>query len=278
MKKTLLVALTLGVFSTATVSVASPYEVDPEKSRQALVDYFKAKFPKIPTEEFVNGAYNFSADKKSQWEAVEEFPPYLDAVDAGEALYNKDQATYDKCFGSDVTKVRVEYPRFNEKTQQVETLEEQINKCRTDAGLKAFKWKKGDLARLSAFYAYQARGQKINVKIESEGARKAFLMGQSFYVEPKGQLGLSCAKCHTYNASRKARANILSANLGHTSHFPVFRAKWQSLGTLHRRYGGCNKNMRAKPAKAQSDTYKNLEFFQAYMDNGLEINGPGYRE
>lgn len=278
MKKTLQIALTIGAVATATVSMASPYEVDPEKSRQQLVEYFKAKNPKIAYNEYVNGAYNYSADKKSQWEAVEEFPPYLDAIDDGEAIYNKDQAVYDKCFGSDITKVRVNFPRFNEKTQKVETLEEQINKCRKDAGLKPFKWKKGNIAKLSAFYAYQARGQKINVKIESEGAKKAFLAGQAFYIAPKGQLGLSCAKCHTYNAGRKVRANILSPNLGHTSHFPVFRAKWQSLGTLHRRYGGCNKNMRVKPQKAQSDVYKNLEFFQAYMDNGLILNGPGYRE
>lgn len=278
MKRTLRVALTIGAVATATVSMASPYSIDPAKSHQDLVDYFKARNPNIAFEDYGNGAYNYSADKKAQWEAVEEFPPYLDAVDAGEALYNNDKAVYDKCFGSDVTKVRVMYPRFNEKTQSVETLEEQINKCRTDAGLKAFKWKKGDMAKLSAFYAYQARGQKINVKIESEGAKKAFLEGQAFFTEPKGQLGLSCAKCHVYNAGRKARANLLSPSLGHTTHFPVFRAKWQNLGTLHRRYGGCNKNMRSKPQKTQGDVYKNLEFFEAYMDNGLVINGPGYRE
>lgn len=276
MKKTLLVALTLGATATASVTMAAT--MDPEQSRQQLVDYFKAKNPNIKFEDYKNGAYIYSADKMAQYESVMEFPPYLDALDAGEALYNKDKAVYDKCFGSDVTKVRVQFPRFNEKTQEVETLEGQINKCRTDAGLKAFKWKKGDIARLSAYFAYEARGQKINVKIDSEGAKKAFLEGQKFFITPRGQLNLSCAKCHTYNAGRHARANILSPNLGHTTHFPVFRAKWQNLGTLHRRYGGCNKNMRAKPFKAQSKEYRDLEFFEAYMDNGLEINGPGYRE
>ncbi|AZR82606.1 sulfur oxidation c-type cytochrome SoxA [Thiomicrospira sp. S5] len=276
MKKTLLVALTLGATATANLAVAG--NVDPEQSHKQFVDYFKAKNPNIEFENYRLGAYNYSEDKMSQWESVEEFPPYLDAVDAGEALYNKDKAVYDKCFGSDVSKVRVKYPLFNEKTQQVETLEQQINKCRTDAGLKAFKWKKGDIAKLSAYYAYNARGQKIDVKIDSEGARKAFEAGQEFFIQPRGQLNLSCAKCHVYNAGRKARANILSPALGHTTHFPVFRAKWQELGTLHRRYGGCNKNMRAKPFKAQGETYRNLEFFQAYMSNGLEIDGPGYRE
>ena len=273
MKKLMLIAL-LG--ATATVSMAAT--VDPEQSRQQLVDYFMKKNPNIKFEDYKNGAYNYSADKFAQWEAAEEFPPYLDAIDAGEELYNKDQAVYDKCFGDDVTKVRNKYPLFNDKSNQVETLEGELNKCRTAAGLKKFKWKKGKLAQLSAFYAYSARGQKINVKITSEGAKKAFLAGQEFYVQPRGQFNLSCAKCHTYNAGRKARANLLSPNLGHTSHFPVFRAKWKNLGTLHRRYGGCNKNMRAKPFKAQSTEYKNLEFFQAYMSNGIEIDGPGYRE
>ncbi|WP_028487016.1 sulfur oxidation c-type cytochrome SoxA [Thiomicrorhabdus chilensis] len=276
MKKTLLIALTLGVSVAATSTMANT--VDPETDRQQLVDYFKAKSPNIEFQEYANGAYIYSADKYAQWEAAEEFPPYLDAIDAGEAAWNKDQAVFEKCFGSDVSKIRPQYPYFDESTQQVVTLEGAINKCRTDAGLKPYKWKKGTLAQVSAFLAYNSRGQKIDVKIDSEGAKQAFNEGRELYITPRGQLNLSCAKCHTYNSGRMARANTLSPNLGHTSHFPVFRAKWQNLGTLHRRYGGCHKNMRATPFKAQSKEYRNLEFFQAYMSNGIEINGPGYRE
>jgi len=276
MKKTLLIALSLGV--TVGAASTSALAVDPEMDRQQIVDFFKAKNPKIAPEEYVNGAYIYNADKFAQWEAAEEFPPYLDAIDAGEAAWDKDKAIYEKCFGSDVSKIRVQYPYFDDKAGKVVTLEAAINKCRTDAGQKALKWKKGTLAQISAFLAYNARGQKINVKIESEAARKAYEDGRAIYIQPRGQLGLSCAKCHTYNAGRKARSNILSPNLGHTTHFPVFRAKWQNLGTLHRRYGGCNKNMRATPFKTQGTEYSNLEFFQAYTSNGLEINGPGYRE
>jgi sulfur-oxidizing protein SoxA len=276
MKKTLLIALSLGVTVAATSTLATA--MDPEKDRQQLVDYLQAKHPKIAFDDYVNGAYNYSADKKSQWESAEAFPPYLDAIDAGEAHYNKDKATYDKCFGTDVSKIRVKYPYFDEKTQEVVTLEGSINKCRTDAGLKAYKWKKGALAQVSAYLAYNARGQKINVKIDTDGARAAYESGRNIYIKPTGQLNLSCEKCHTYNAGHKARANLLSPILGHTTHFPVFRAKWQELGTLHRRYGGCHKNMRAKPFKAQGTEYRNLEFFEAYISNGLKINGPGYRE
>jgi len=276
MKKTLLIALSLGV--TVGAASTSALAVDPEMDRQQIVDFFKAKNPKIAPEEYINGAYIYNADKFAQWEAAEEFPPYLDGIDAGEAAWNKDKAVFEKCFGSDVSKIRAKYPYFDEKTQKVVTLEGSINKCRTDAGLKAYKWKKGTIAQVSAYLAYNARGQKIDVKIDSEGARKAYEAGRAIYIEPRGQLGLSCAKCHTYNAGRKARSNILSSMLGHTSGFPVFRAKWQNLGTLQRRYDGCNKNMRAKPFKTQGTDYNNLEFFEAYVGNGLEINGPSYRE
>lgn len=277
MKATPIITLT---FMLATINgfSSTALAVDPETDRHQIIDFFKAKNPNIPIETYINGAYIYDADKYSQWQAAEEFPPYLDGIDAGELAWNQDKTVYQECFGSDTTKIRVKYPYFNEDTQQVITLESAINQCRTDAGLKALKWKKGTLAQISAYLAYNARGQVINVKIESEGARKAYEAGRNFFLQPRGQLGLSCAKCHTYNSGRKARSNILSSNIGHTSHFPVFRAKWQNIGTLHRRYAGCNKNMRVKPQKAQSEIYRNLEFFQAYISNGLEINGPGYRE
>ena len=276
MNTKLLIALTLGVSVAATSSIAST--VDPETDRQQMVDFFKAKSPKIQFDEYANGAYIYSDQLMAQWEAAEEFPPYLDALDAGEAAWNKDKAVFEKCFGSDLTKIRPMYPLFDEGTQQVVTLEGSINKCRTDAGLKAYKWKKGTLAQVSAYLAYNSRGEKINVVAMTDGAKKAYNEGRDFYLQPRGQLGLSCAKCHTYFSGRLARADMLSPNLGHTTHFPVFRAKWQSLGTLHRRYGGCNQNMRATPFKAQSEEYRNLEFFQAYISNGMDINGPGYRK
>ena len=276
MKNTLLIALSLGVSVAATATMATT--IDPKQDHQQLVDYFKDHNPNITPDEYINGAYIYSADKMAQWEAAEDFPPYLDVIDAGEELYNKDLAVFEKCFGNDVTKIRVKYPFFDEDAKQVVTLEGAINRCRTDAGLKAYKWKKGDIAKVSSYLAYNARGQRIDVKIDSDAAKQAYAEGRDFFMKPRGQLNLSCAKCHVYNAGKKARSNTLSPLLGHTTHFPVFRAKWNDLGTLHRRYEGCQKNMRAVPFKAQSETYRNLEFYQAYNSQGLELNGPGYRE
>ena len=38
-----------------------------------------------------------------------------------------------------------------------------------------------------------------------------------------------------------------------------------------------NEQVRARPLEAQSEEFRNLEFFLSYMSNGLELNGPASR-
>ena len=124
------------------------------------------------------------------------------------------------------------------------------------------------MAHLSAYVGYEGRGQTINVVVPDDPkAQAAYNEGKQFFYAKRGQLNLSCADCHVYYAGSFVRGNLLSPLLGQTS-----------LGTLHRRYGCCNKQVRAKPYAAQSKEYRNLEYFHVSMSNGLEINAPGYRE
>lgn len=230
--------------------------------------------------DFINGVYALDADARSQWEEIEEFPPYEIDLDKGSELWDKkfkNGKSFESCFG-DISKIRVKYPYHDEKKDTIITLEGEINKCLTDNGEKPYKWKKGNIAAVSAHIAFAGRGGKISVQPKTEKALAWYNKGKQFFYAKRGQLNLSCADCHVYNASRKARGDILSPMLGHVSHFPVFRSKWGNMGTLHRRYGGCNKNVRAKPFKAQSDEYKALEYFQAAMSDGMEFNGPGARK
>lgn len=282
MKKTLPSAIAL-VIATGfgSQAIAADFAAHAEKSRTDLIKYFEAMTPDRPFEDYIHGIYGYNEERKSQWEMQEEFPPYQDHVDTGRELYEADKSAYVGCLvnaENGVSQIRSSYPYFNESTKKVVTLEGDINRCRESAGLKAYKWKRGDIAKLSGYLAFEARGNKIDVKIESADAAKAFAAGERLFVEPRGQLSLSCASCHVYNASRQARSDILSPLVGHVSHFPVWRGKWNDLGTLQRRYEGCHKNMRAAPLKVQGEDYNNLEFFSAYMSNGLEINGPSYRQ
>ncbi|MYD75372.1 MAG: sulfur oxidation c-type cytochrome SoxA, partial [Gammaproteobacteria bacterium] len=87
----------------------------------------------------------------------------------------------------------------------------------------------------------------------------------------------SCFDCHGVGAGKSVRLEKLSPALGHVTHWPVYRSKWGAIGTLHRRFGGCNKQVRAKDFKPQGQEYRELEFFLTYMNNGHELNGPGAR-
>jgi len=109
-------------------------------------------------------------------------------------------------------------------------------------------------------------------------AMAAYEQGKQYYYTKRGQLNFSCADCHVKNAGMMIRADMLSPALGHPTHFPVYRSKWGDMGTLHRRFDGCNKQVRAEPLPAQGEDYRNLEYFLTYMSNGMETNGPGARK
>ena len=256
---------------------------DPEQDRAAFSQYYTKRFADTPVSDFVNGIYSIDAASRVQWEEIEEFPPYELDVDAGEALFEKPFAngkTYASCFGDDLSTVRGKYPHWDADKAMVVTLELAINNCRVANDEKPLKYKKGAIAQLSSYIAMQGRGETIAVTIPSDqpAAMAAYEGGKEFFYTKRGQLNFSCADCHMANSGNFVRADRLSPALGHTSHFPVYRSKWGELGTLHRRFGGCNKNIRAKPFAAQGEEYRNLEFFLSYMNNGLELNGPGARK
>ena len=287
MKKLVLIALTATLALGATVSA---YAATQEEDIQALRSYFKDKFPKVPFDDFANGSYALSADKRINWESMRDFPPFEDFLAIGEDLWAakfKNGNTFATCFGEDASKVRNRYPHWNARDRKVETLEANIVQCQKSNGEKPFKLKGGKIAYLSAWIASQANGQKINVVVpqSDKDAVAAYESGRQFFYAKRGQLNLACADCHVYQAGSFARGNLLSPAMGHTTHFPVWRGSWakkskkgDGFGTLHKRYGGCNKQVRAKPFKPQGKQYTNMEYFHASMSNGLTIDAPDYRE
>ncbi len=278
MKKLLLItAVVSALGAVPLISQASP-----EDDLKAFQGYFTERFPNVPLEEFANGVYAIDKASREQWEAIEEFPPYEIAIEEGEEMFNtpfKNGKTYASCFRNGGIGIKSDYPYYDIEKGRVETLASAINECRTKNGEPPLKYMKGELASLVAYMAYTTRGQTVDIKIPfDQRARDAYEDGKRFFYARRGQLNMSCAHCHVDNAGNKIRADLLSPALGHLTHFPVYRSKWGSLGTAHRRFSGCNKQVRALPFKAQSPEYRNLEYFMTYMSNGLPWNGPGARK
>lgn len=275
----------LAVIVSVICMLAAPFMAqasNPEQDLKNFRKYFTDRFPNVPFQDFANGVYAVDKGHRDQWEAFEEFPTYLPLVDKGQEIFETKFAngkSFADCFPNYKKGIRQNYPYYDSKSGEVVTLEGAINACREANGEKPFKWKKGPIAQVSAYIAYQSRGKTFNIKVPNDPKAMAiYERGKKHFYAKRGQLNMSCADCHQYNSGNRIRANTLSPALGHPTGFPVYRNKWANLGTLHRRYGGCNKQVRAKPFPAQSDEYKALEYFETYMSNGLKVNGPSIRE
>jgi sulfur-oxidizing protein SoxA len=261
----------------------------PQHDLKEFRAYFLKRFPGVKLQDFADGIYGIDKGRRAEWEAMEEFPPYEPGVEAGKNMFAK--YNVGKCFKNGGIGIRQNYPWFDTKSGKVHTLEGDIMRCLKKNGVdvkaEKIKFGKGKLAAISAYMGYTSRGKKLNVVIPNDPrALAVYNRGKHHFYAKRGQLNLACADCHMYNSGKLARANLLSPALGHVSHFPVYRKKWEfggdpvlgGFGTIERRYGGCNKQVRAKPFKPQSDEYIALEYFETYMSNGIKVNAPGVRE
>lgn len=300
-----IVKLSALVALTACAVNAADFNAGAEKDRLAAIKYFETKFadpeknkdkffPYSTEEELKNdyakglkhhdfniGTYAFSKDAKSQYEALKEMPPYDSGIEAGEALYKKPFAngkSFASCF-PDTTAMNL-FPYFDEKKKDVVTLTSAVNDCLRSNGEKEWNTQKGDMANLQAYLVNSTKeaGKKFDIKIQSEAAKKAYEAGKEFYYTQRGYLKMSCATCHIQGAGQRVRNEKLSPLTGQITQFPVYRLKWEELGTLERRLSGCVVDQGQVPPKDESKQMKELVYFLGYMSNGMDIDGPDVRK
>jgi len=292
MKKILLIATAFSIAVGAPIMAMA----SPSGDLKAFREYFKKRFPNVEMSAYKDGIYAIDNARRDAWMEFEDFAPaYEDGVALGKELFNKpfkNGKTFASCFKNGGIGIRQDFPYFDTKSGKLVTLEGAINACLVNNGEEKLGWKKGNMAAISAYMSFNSRGNKMNVKIPNDPRAMAmYERGKRHFYAKRGQLNFSCADCHVYNSGNMARGNLLSPAIGHVTHFPVWRKKWakaseakgkrgptRGFGTIQRRYGGCNKQVRAKPFKAQQDEYNALEYFHTYMSNGLEVNGPSLRQ
>lgn len=250
----------------AGAAVAGPNLDDPKLKPYIKGKYYTGYVVNDPTtremedDDFQNPSFLWVDQAQTQWNKVD-----------GEA--GKSCAS---CHG-DVEKLKgasASYPKVD--GGKLITVEHRINECRTQRmKAKAWKWESDEMLGMSALVRMQSRGMPVNVKVDGEAA-PYYAQGKAFYEQRRGQLDLACTHCHVLNNGNMVRSELLSQ--GMPNGFPTYRLKWQKLGSLHRRFRGCNKNIRAEPYKQGSPEYTALELFVMSRANGLPVESPSVRK
>jgi len=254
---------------------------DPAAEARAFREYFFQKFPNVNPDDFVNGPYALNEDMRRQWEEKEQFPPYEFSLEAGKELFAKPFANgkhYADCFPDSGVAIRQNYPQFDAKRGKVITLELALNECREANGEKAISYTGEDMAALTAYVAFTSRGKPFDIRIPDDPrALEAYENGKRYFYTRRGQLNFSCATCHVQNPGERLRAEVLAPGLGILNAMPIYRSEWGGMGTISRRFITCNSQVRGVPLEAQSEEFRDLEYFLSYVSNGLPISGPGAR-
>ena len=281
MKKLVWLSVVMGIFSVGLLG--NVQASTPEQDLQEYRELFKQKFPRLALNDFADGVYAIDSAMRENWMQIEEFAPYEFYIEEGKQLFEKPFANgkgYADCFANGGIGIAQNYPYWDRELGEVMTLAWAVNRCREANGEQPLKYKKGKLASILAYMTDTSRGKQINVVVPKDDPRAlaAYEEGKKFFFARRGQLNFACSHCHIDAAGQLIRTNRLSPAMGQVTNFPVYRSKWGELGTLHRRYDGCNKQVRAKPFPAQGREYRNLEYFHVHMSNGIPLNGPGSRQ
>jgi sulfur-oxidizing protein SoxA len=258
-------------------------QTTPQKDQAAFRKHYQERFPTLSIADFADGVYAIDPIARQTWQAIEEFPPYEDAIEQGKKLFETpfvNGKSYADCFADKGVGITNSFPRWDETRAQVITLTQAINDCRSSNKTPDLPYNHNDMLNLLAYMAYTSRGKPLRISVPQADVRalSAYEQGKAFYYRRRGQLNFACATCHVQNAGKKLRAETLSASLGHTANWPVYRLKWGEVGTLHRRFAECLTQIKAKPYAEQSAELKNLEYFLSFMGNGVPITGPSVRK
>ena len=232
--------------------------------------------------ETVYSGWRFRSEETQALEIDDFDNPSFGAVDRGKELWTTVTGSKGKSCSSchdkaeDTMKgVRASMPKWDKDTGKPITLEQQINECRTERlGAEKIKFDHADMLAMTSYIGLQSRGMPVNIDTSGPMAEWAD-KGKKIYYTRVGQLDMSCANCHEDNYGKHIRADHLSQ--GQTNGFPTYRLKWNGLGSTHRRFKGCMKNIRAKPYKVGSDEFVALEIYVASRGQGLSVETPAVR-
>ena len=121
---------------------------------------------------------------------------------------------------------------------------------------------------LSAWFKSLSDGQRLTVRVGNVQAREKFDSGRALFQRRIGQQDYACASCHVQNAGNIFGQQGLSAVVGQAVTWPRLQPGGRVLG-LQMQFQRCMQRSGAEPFVLGSEELNNLEYYHAFVSNGL---------
>ncbi len=264
------------LLAPALVVAATAGFAAPEQVRGDVAARLQARLPDLATQDYAVGSGAFDGELRARIE--ENAGAGSDAIAAGRKLWTakfKDGRTLAGCFPNGGRRVAALYPQYDARLKRIVTLEMAVNQCLKTHGEALYE--PGDPQTMGVVLAYLrslSDGQKIAVRVPT-AAEPRFELGRSLYFTRLGQRNFACASCHIQGAGRRFVDSVLSPAIGQATHWPVIRDA--APISMQTRIRECLELMGAAPFAAGSEELNQLEYFLAYLSNGLALKSNVWR-
>ena len=251
----------------------------PEDARAQMAARLRESIPGTAVADYVLGSAAFDDGRRAEIESHSPAPAAAAIVESGKKTWSRkfrDGKSLAACFPNGGRRIAASYPQYDQRLKRVVTLESAINLClktHNEALLDPV-----DADTMGAVLAYVrslSDGQKIAVRVPAGVAEERFEQGRRQYFTRMGQRNFACASCHVQAAGKRYADVALSPAIGQATHWPVIRG--ERAVTLQARIRECLELMGAAPFAPGSDELNHLEYFLAYVSNGLALRANTWR-
>jgi sulfur-oxidizing protein SoxA len=267
--------------SALAVTLAMPGGADAsaEQVRAAITGRLREMHPSLGPAELATGAAAFDAARRAEAQQNVPAPGAAAVIESGRQIWIRKFAkgrSLAGCFPNGGRRIAAAYPQFDQRLKRVVTLETAINQCLKAHGQPLLD--SGDAQTMGAVLAYVrslADGQKTSVRVATPQAEEHFEEGRRLFFTRMGQQNYACASCHLQNAGKYFGNAALPATVGLGAHWPYVRAG--RAASMQASIRECLDRMGAAPYAPGAGEYATLEYFLAFLSNGIAVKPNAWR-
>jgi L-cysteine S-thiosulfotransferase len=251
--------------------------LSPEQDRAALIQALQKRLPGTRPEDWATGGTAFEPGVTAIPLLAENATNTADILSIGKKRWDqkfKDGKSFSNCFPNGGKRMASNYPQFEQSTKQVVTIETALNRCLQLHGEATISpANAAEMGPLSAYARSLSENQPLNVRVLGQGARDRFDAGRRLFNARIGQQNFACASCHVQYAGGVYGAGAgggLAPAVGQAVSWPRVQPGG-TIRSLQAQFQRCFQRSGAEPFLEGSDEFNNLEYYLAYLSNGLPL-------